>query len=234
MQTLIKTAEWLKSAVLTLMVILIPILAFGINAFSFSNVEHLLCINKSTGSFICLFIYFHCHRKTHFLLHTSRHQTTKQFESQGKGMIGGFNVNFSLSQQNMNQCRRESLLMQMKMCLVMPGWAESSRAPSHGGFVVFGVCLSVCQRVGGFMGPPSVLLSQVRHLQHAREMNWGRRGEHLFLQDVQDLQWSHEVAEERGSGRCAGLDHLYLCLSHVYCHWHPSRGWVLTCTIAHY
>ena len=33
---------------------------FEINAFSHSNAEHLPCINKSTGSFVCLFIYSHC------------------------------------------------------------------------------------------------------------------------------------------------------------------------------
>lgn len=61
----------------------------------------------------------------------------------------------------------------------MPGWAESTQVPSHGGFVVFGVCLSVCQCVGGFMGPsPSVLLSQVPNFRHALEMNWGHRREH--------------------------------------------------------
>lgn len=43
-----------------------------------------------------------------------RHHTTKQFESQGKGVIGSFNVNISLSQQNFNWKGTESLLMQMK------------------------------------------------------------------------------------------------------------------------
>lgn len=64
----------------------------------------------------------------------------------------------------------------------MPGWAQRRRAPSHGGFVVCGVCLTVCYRVGGFMGPsPSVLL-QVLSIQRAIEMNWGvTREQHSFL-----------------------------------------------------
>lgn len=52
--------------------------------FSRSDAEHLPCIKKSTGSFICLFIYFHCSMKnTLSATHFHRHQTTKQSESQG-------------------------------------------------------------------------------------------------------------------------------------------------------
>lgn len=114
--------------------------------------------------------------------------------------------------------------MQMKMCLVMPGWAEMSGSQSRGS-CVWGLPLRV-PGVGGFMGPsPSVLLSQVLHLQHTRAMNWGHGGERSFLEDVWDLRSSHEAAEEPWICRHAEFHHL--CLSYDYCHWHPIGGWVL-------
>lgn len=201
------------------------------------NICHVL--KKFTGSYICLFIYSHCHMKnTLSATHFHRHQTTKQFESQGKEMIGGFYVNISSCHSKIWTSAEQSpcwCKWKCAVCLVVLGWAESSQAPSHRGFVVFWVCYCVCQHVGVFMGPsPFVLPSQVQHLQRTGEMNWASRGEHSFPEDARDLQWNHEVTEEPRSGWCAELDHLYLCLLYDYCHWHPTWGWVLTCTIAHH
>lgn len=56
--------------------------------FSHCNVEHLPRINKATGCFICLFIsivFLLCIENTLFVTHSLRHQTRKQYESQGKG-----------------------------------------------------------------------------------------------------------------------------------------------------
>lgn len=75
----------------------------------------------------------------------------KQFDSQGKGMMGGFNGDILkfrvLHNWALSWCKSKHTV-----CLDMPCWAGSSQAPGHEGFVVFGVCLSVCQHVGGFMG----------------------------------------------------------------------------------
>lgn len=136
------------------------------------NICHAL-INPQALSFVYLFLL--SHKKMLSATDSHRHRTTKQFESQGKGLIGSFNVNISLSQQNLNWKRTESLLMQMKnvrcawLCLAEQ---RAVGLPVMGDLLCLGVCLSVCQRVGGFMGPsPSVLLSQVPHLQRTREMN---------------------------------------------------------------
>lgn len=109
----------------------------------------------------------------------------------------------------------------------MPGWAESSRAPSHGGFVVFGVCLSVCQCVGGFMGPSSVLLHRYHVCSTPETWTEDRAESTHFLKTSKIYLENHEVAEKRRIGRHAGPGHLYLCLSYNNSHWYPTRRLVL-------
>lgn len=65
-----------------------------------SNVEQLPCINKTTCSFICLCISLNCHMEKYTFCCTLY---ITPFKSQGKGMIGGFDVNISLSQPNVKK-----------------------------------------------------------------------------------------------------------------------------------
>lgn len=113
-------------------------------------------------------------------------------------------------------------------CLVMPGWAESSQAPTHGGFVVFGVCHLVCQRVGGFMGPsPSVLLCRYCIFSVPEKCAEDTGEKALVCWGQPRLMWNHEAADEHWIGRRAERYHLYLCLSYDCSHWYSTGGWVL-------
>lgn len=145
------------------------------------NICHAL-LNPQAPSFVYIFPL--SHENTHFATHFEWHQAIKQFKSRGgRGVIGGFNVYFKIrTSAELSPC-----WCKWKMCVV-PGYAwlsrEQSSSQSRGICCVWGLPFRLpAWRVGGFMGPsPSVLLSQVPHLQHAREMNWGhRRGSiHFF------------------------------------------------------
>lgn len=179
------------------------------------NICHAL-INLHAPPFVYVFISFVTWKNKLSTVHFHRHETTWVPE-EGNDRRLRCEYFFVTAKEARSPCWCK---WKCAMCLVVPDWAESSRARSHGGVVVFGVCLFLCQRVGGFMGPsPSVLLSQVQHFQRARDMNWGHRGERSFLEDVWDLQSHHEVEDELRTGCHAELDHLsIMCLSNDCCH----------------
>lgn len=179
------------------------------------------------------FVYFHCVIKnTVPAMHTFTDiKLQNNLTPEGRGGDGRLWCEYFKIWTSVEQ---SPCLMQIKRFGVrgyawLTGWAESSRAPSHGGFVMFGVCLSVCQRLGGFMGPFSFCAPFTGNTSLARQRNELRtkEREHLFLEDVQDSLWNHEVAGEHWTGRRAGCDHLYLCLPYDCSHWHPTGGWVL-------
>lgn len=74
--------------------------------------------------------------------------------------------------------------------LVMPGWARSSRgSQSRGICCVWGLPFRLPAR-GWIHGVLFHLLSQVPHLQRAREHALRTpEGEHRFLEDVRDTPW---------------------------------------------
>lgn len=167
----------------------------------------------------------------HFLPHSSTDITL--LESQGKGMTGSFEVNIFFCHSKI--WRIASLLMKMKVCGVPScAWMSSLLSQAQrvglavtGDLLCLGFAFCFASTWVDSWGLLSVLLSQVQWFQRAREMNWGRTGERLFLENVWDLLSHHEVEDELRTGCCAQLDHLsFLCLSYDSCHWYPTGRWV--------
>lgn len=149
----------------------------------------------------------------------------KQFDSQGK--MGGFNGNvlkFTLLHNGaLSWCKSKHTV-----CLVMPGWAGSSQAHSHEGFVVFGVlpfCLPARGWIHGLLSSCAAAVTGTASLTRQGDALSVRQRERerSFLQHVQSPLWNNEVAKESGNGGHTGRDHLYLCLTFGCSHWHPVR-----------
>lgn len=153
MQAWIKTAAWSGESRSE------PGWSFD-SSFSCCNVEHVPCTYYFSASFICLAA---SQIKKELCIALPSTSIYKQLDSLGNGTMGGFNGNVFKIQSTAppSWCKSKHA-----MRLVMAGWAGSSQARAHEGAVVFGLCLSVCQHVGGFMGssPPVLLLSQVLRL----------------------------------------------------------------------
>lgn len=140
---------------------------------------------------------------------------------------GGFDVNISKYELAWNRvlvwCKLKG-----SVCLVMPGWLAEQRAV---GLPVTGdlLCLGFAFLSAGVWVDSWVLSPFPGNTSLVRQRNELRTKdrEHLFLEDVQDSLWNHEVAGEHRTGRRAGCDHLYLCLPYDCSHWHPTGGWVL-------
>lgn len=143
-----------------------------------------------------------------------------------KGVIGGFNVNISLSQQNVNQRTAQFLLM-------CHGYAWLSReqlgSQSRGICCVLGLPFRLPRR-GWNHGAFSVCATFTGTASPRAPEKWTEdAGRDSFPRTSENYSENHEVAEELGIGRRAGRHHLYLCLSYDCSHRHPTGGWVLIC-----